>query len=107
MAADVMMNRTRYEALKAMADDAIAHDEKLVRGLKERVAELEEELADYKTVMSCGHCRAATVVEDPPYCAICRIVKERDDWKNAFYKALGSISDASKRQRVYESLRWH
>jgi hypothetical protein len=74
---------------------------------KQRADDLEIELAGYKTRMECGHPRAATVVEDPPYCAICRIVKERDDWKNAFYKALGSISDASKRQRVYESLRWH
>ena len=54
--------------------------------MKSRAQQLEDELSGYKTVMACGHCRDATVVEDPPYCGICRIIKERDDWKDVFDK---------------------
>ena len=53
---------------------------------QQRAERLEVELSGYKTVMACGHCRDATVVEDPPYCGICRIIKERDDWKDVFDK---------------------
>jgi len=51
MAADVMLNRTRYEELKAFAERAVDHDEDLVRRLKERIVELETKSANVQELV--------------------------------------------------------
>ena len=51
MAADVMLNRTRYEELKAFAERAVDHDEDLVRKLRERIVELEAKLSSLQKLV--------------------------------------------------------